>query len=590
MKPKSAQGHPPRGDSPARAPAGIALEWWMAGGLLVLVQAALISALHTPAPHPGGDNAGYLSLGHALSQGLGYVELWAPGEPPHTKYPPVFPALLALLMSVGVASWGGFKLVMGLLVSLAGILTFVWVGGRRGALAGLGVALLTILSAGWLEASRWILSEPLFLVLLMLTLWAGDRALGDRGVGEASRDPKPEGGGDTEGGRVGSAGSATGWVVLAAGAALLAFFTRSAGLPVVLALVAAFALAGRIRPAAITGGVAALLGSLWFLRVRGEAEGAYQSEFWMVNPYQPELGTIGLPGLAGRAISNLMTYVGRVIPAEWWGDAGILLVGLGVALVGLALAGWILRMRARATIGVAELFLPLYAGLILIWPEVWAGDRFVLPLYPLLLLYAGEALVWVTSRSERRWLPAVVVATAVLALAVPALPGALAKADAASECRALGVADPFRCLGAPMMEFRDAAAWAGENLPDDVLVLNRKPRIFYWLGGTPGQTFPFTHDPDVFLEVADAVGAGYLLVDAVDGISIGYLPSLVEGALGAFCWIEGWGQFTDLLGILPSDRRGGDEILACPPELSGVPGEAPPLPSGLDRRLMPRLR
>ncbi|TVP53905.1 MAG: hypothetical protein EA351_14295 [Gemmatimonadales bacterium] len=547
------------------APAGIALEWWLAGGLLVVVQAGLIAALFTPAPHPGGDNFGYLTLGYALSQGLGYTELWAPGTPPHTKYPPVFSGLLALLILGGAASWGAFKVVMGVLVSLAGILVFVWAGGRRGALAGLTVALLTLLSAGWLEASRWILSEPLFLVFAVLTLWAGDRAL-------ATGSDSAESGG-------------SGWIVVAAVAAILAFFTRSAGLPLVLALVGALFLARRWKTGALVGGGAALLGGLWFLRVRGDAEGAYQSEFWMANPYDPALGTIGPLGLIGRAVSNLVTYTGRVIPGEWWGNAGGLLVALGLVLVGLALVGWILRLRR--SIGVAELFLPLYAGLILIWPEVWAGDRFVLVLYPILLLYAGEAVVWLTSRSDRVWLPVATVALGALLLGGPAVPGALEKVDRASACRTVGAADPFRCLGGPMMEFREAAAWAGEHLPEGAIVLNRKPRIFHALGGTVGRTFPFTRDPDAFLREADEIGAEYLLVDAVDGISIRYLPPLLREAPGAFCWVVGWGEVTDLLGILPPAERGGSEILECPPEFGPV--GVGPAPVG-DRHRIPLLR
>jgi hypothetical protein len=45
--------------------------------------------------------------------------------------------------------------------------------------------------------------------------------------------------------------------------------------------------------------------------------------------------------------------------------------------------------RAR----VADVFLPLYLGLIFIWPAVWSGERLLLPALPLLLFYAAEALV-----------------------------------------------------------------------------------------------------------------------------------------------------------------------------------------------------
>lgn len=533
--------------------------WWLAGGLFVLVQAAVLAMVHTPAPHPGGDNAGYLALGHALASGQGYVELWAPGAPPHTKYPPAFPALLAAMMLGGAATWGAFKVAIAGLVSLAGVLAFVWAGARRGPLAGAAVGGLAILSSGWIEASRWILSEPLFLALAMATFWAADRGL--------------EGDGDR------------GWTAVACAGALLAFLTRSAGLPLVLALGIGLVLTRRWKAAGGFAAASMLLGGAWFLRPRGSAEGAYQSEFWMVNPYEPALGTIGPLDLVARAGDNLATYVGTVLPGEWWGVDGPLLAVLGLALAGLALGGWGSRVwaawrkpDARTDVGVAELFLPLYAGLILIWPQVWAGDRFVLVLYPLLLLWAGEALVALSRRfieADRAATILAVPAVAALLLGAPAVPGLLDKAEQAADCREIAGADPFRCLGAPMMEFREAAWWAGRNLPDDAVVLTRKPRIFYTLGGTPGRTFPFRDDPEAFLAEAERLGGDYLVADGLDGISFRYLPPLLQSAPGAFCWVLGWGEITDLMRILPADARGA-ELLRCPDELRpGDPTDRP---------------
>ncbi len=515
-------------------------EWWLAGGLLVVVQAAVLAALFTPAPHPGGDNAGYLALGHALATGAGYVELWAPGTPPHTKYPPAFPALLAVMMWVGASTWGAFKTLSALLVSMAGVLAFAWAGGRKGAVAGLGVALLTLISSGWLEASRWILSEPLFLCAVLLTFWAADRG----GLKRGEDAPR------------------TGWLVLAAAGAFLAILTRSAGLPVILALVGILLLRREWKWAGIVTAPALLLGGWWALRSRTDADGAYQSEFWMVNPYDPELGTIGLMGLLGRVWTNTIHYGGTVIPGEW-----STLVPVGIVLLLLAGAGWALRLE-RA--GVAELFLPLYVGMILLWPEVWSGDRFVLPLYPLILLYAGEVVTRIPE-VRIRWAALVV---GILVLAVPAVPTAVEKVEVAGECRAIGAQDPFRCLGPGMMGFRDAAAWSGRNLPEDAVVFNRKPRIFTVLGGTVGRTYPFTRDPEHFLAEADAHGARYLLLDQVDGISGAYLPAILQGAPGAFCWIGQWGEVTDLLGILPPEARGGNEILSCPQQVTGTEGGA----------------
>lgn len=526
----------------------------LAGGAVVLVQAILLTAVFTPAPHPGGDNAGYLALAHALASGEGYVELWDPDVPPHTKYPPAFPLLLAGLVLSGAASWATFKGLSALLVSLAGVLVFAWAAERRGPLVGAGVALLAVVSSGWLEASRWILSEPPFLAFTFLALWAADRV--HRGGGR-------------------------GWVLAACAAALLALLTRSAGLPVVLAVAGGLVLAGRARAAGGFAAVAGLAAGAWALRARGGGEGAYQSEFWMVNPYDPSLGTIGVVDLPLRAWANLRIYAGSVIPGEWWPGPDGLLAALGVAFVGAALAGWVLRLRAK-DVGAAELFLPLYAGLILIWPEVWSGDRFVLPLHPLLLLYGGEAAMravggrgWASGPASLR--TQATGAVLFLVFALPAAAGWMAKAEEAGACRRIANGDVFRCLGSGMQEFRDAAAWAGANLPGDAVVLNRKPRIFAALGGTRGRTFPFSRDADVLLAEADRLGARYLLADRVDGVSMAYLPSVVGGQPGAFCEIRGWGNGTVLLGIRPAGERDGPDVVACPPGWAPDPARTPPV-------------
>jgi len=544
----------------------------------------------TPAPHSGGDNASYLGLAYSLATGGGYVEHWDPEGAPHTKYPPVFPALLALLVLAGVSSWTAYKLLMIGLVSLAVTLVFAWVAGRRGPIAGAAVAGLTVLSAGWLDAARWILSEPLFLVCTFLALWAADRAPGrlpalrravQRVTDSGDGDVRASGGGErsadleSRGG-----GPAAGvWVALAGMGALLAFFTRSAGLPLILALLFALLLVGSRRYAGGLAAAFAIPGAGWYLRARGgTGEGAYQSEFWLVNPYEPELGTLGWLDLPARAWANLGSYGLDVLPAQWWGTGagGGALLGLVIGV--LAFWGWTLRVRLGA--GVAELFVPAYLGLILLWPEVWTGERFFLPLIPAILLYAGDAVRYASLPLGRLGAPATVALT-VLILAVPALPGWMAVMDQASQCRSLARSgDVFRCHGPAFQEFRDASAWMGANLPAGAIVLNRKPSIHHLLGGRPGRIYGFTLDPSRFLAEADRIGARYVLFDHIDGISPYYLGGIVHAQPLAFCYIAGWGggtgvPGTDLLGILPASRRasGGDpaQIVMCPSEYLEIP-------------------
>lgn len=555
------------------------LRWGAVAAGILILQALVLVAVALPAPHSGGDHTAYLALAHSLLEGTGYTELCDPERPLHTKYPPGYPAVLALLMALGATTWGAFKTSSAVAMALSTLVIFAWASRRVGALGAGAVALLLILASGWQDASRWVLSEPWFLLWTFVAFWAAEHALGDGGF-RPGRDRQQDNGGLAQL----PSGYAL-WLIVAGFGALMAFGVRTAGLPVVLALGISLLAARRFRPALLYGGAAVLvLGSWFLLGARRAGEGAYQDEFWLVNPYDPELGTVGFTGLLGRVWTNVEIYVGRVLPGEWWSGTGAspgVFWALGGLMAVLAVWGWASRLR-RAP-GVPEFFAPLYAGMILLWPEVWSGERFLLPLLPLALLYAGTVVGglvrefgraggWDAERVGR--VRPVVLAVAGTALAAPAVGETLRSMEVAGSCRTAvaRTGDAFVCHGGGFVEFRDASAWMGVNLPADAVALSRKPRILYALGGPPGRTFPFTRDPDLFLAEADAIGARYLLFDWVDGVALRFLPEVISARPGAFCFVFGWGEDppqpgTDLLGILPPDARveGGDGVIArCP--------------------------
>jgi len=546
---------------------------WGVGIALLGVQVVVMLAVFTPTPHNGGDNAGYLSLAHALLQGHGYVELWDPAHPPHTKYPPVFPLVLAAAMAAGVRSWVGFKALSLLFTTASVLLAFLWVLRRRGVLFAGGVALLLAVSDALLWSSRWILSEPLFLVLTFLALWAVER-----GEEEPSR---------------------VGWLWVGGAAAILAYLTRSAGLPLVVAVAGFLLLRRRFRAAAVFGAAFALPALGWWLHSR-RAPDAYLSEFWLLDPYDPEAGRVGMGGLALRVWENLGLYATLYIPGGITGVTGRLVAAAGILLTLLALVGWVRRLPRP---GPAELFVPLYAGIILLWPVVWSGDRFALPLYLFVLFYAGEVVVDSAGRWGRQaagW----VGGGALLLLALPALVVWNGAVGAAAECRALSREEgPWSCHDAATREWVASGLWSGARLPEGSLVLSRKPRLFYVVsGGVESLNYPMVRAPGFFLDFARERGARYVVLDYLDVVGSSYLVPVLLEKPGAFCTIAGWGPpeeaRTELLGILPEGGEGGgsageDEVVLdpCPPEMvlelprSGADYSSPrvPLLRAMDR-------
>lgn len=518
-------GPPAAGPGPRRR--------WVLLGVVLVLSTGFVAGAFVPAPHTGGDNAAYLTLGYSLAHDGSYTELFDPARPPHTKYPPVFPALLALLMLGGARTWTAFKMVA-VLSTVAGVaLAYLWAERRVGAARAAAVALLLAAASSVVYYSHWILSDPTFAAFTLLSLWALERS-------------------DEE-------GAGRGWLPLGVAAAALAYFTRSAGLPLVVALLAWLALRKRWRALAASAVALGLPMALWLLRARGAGQGEYVSEFWLVDPYDPSLGRVGLPGLVGRVGENLVGYVATHVPGGMVGAGG----GgpravLGLALVALALAGW--GLAARRRVGPAELFLPLYGGLVLLWPTVWSGDRFVLPLYPLLFLYAAEAVRGGGARwggAAAGWAGGALFLVAFL----PSLGAWVGSVQAASACSAaVRERGPFACYGPGVTAYVEAAGWAGANLPEGSAVLTRKPRVFYVLSGVPSRTFPFSDDPEAHLTLAGEVGARYELFDQWDGLAGRYVARAVGARPGAFCAARSFGAdgSTVLLGILPpAEREGG---------------------------------
>jgi len=293
-----------------------------------------------------------------------------------------------------------------------------------------------------------------------------------------------------------------------------------------------------LRQLALFALVIAPLATLWWLRARSLGGVGYVEQFLMVNPYVPELGRIGPREFLDRVIENDRRYVGIHLPALLLGLEGRLLLPLSGAILILAALGWGARLRRP---GVPELFLPLYVGLLLSWPDVWSGERFLLPVLPLVLAYAGAGL----SRACCRFVPRlarIAGPTGALLVLAAAAPGVHAAVVAGTECTRLFVeGDRYPCVGADWRDYFELAEWSRRALPDGAVVLSRKPRLFYLISGHPGRVYPFSDDPDTFFAAARDAGARYAVLDYLDQLSPLYLvPVLVERA-ASFCTMRSLG-------------------------------------------------
>lgn len=506
--------------------------WAMAAGLVGLHLVLALLAFE-PTPHPGGDNATYLALARSLLDG-GYRDVFDPAAPAHTQFPPGFPAILAVALALGLKPWAGIKLVIVFFSALAVALTYFWIRRRRRPELAAGVALLVAMSPGVLDLSHWELSDVPFWALTMAALLAWER-LGRR---------------DNRRGAAASAASAA------------AYLVRSAGLPLLLAAGLWLALRRRWAQLGIFAALVLPPAAAWWMW--GRAHQGYGQLILAANAYAPSQGTVDAAGLVARMAANVGEYLGRHLPVLMTGQGGGLGMGLAIGVVLLAAYGWARRARRP---GVAELFLPLYLGVLLVWPTEWSGERLLLPVYPALLLYAGDAVARLSRVARFRAAPAASLAAAGL-LFLFALPGLSAELGNGMECTGRWRdGERYPCQRPDWRDFFETAELTKRAVPDGSVVISRKPALFHAVSGLSGRNYPLDREPEKFFAAAREAGARYVVLDYLDQVAPAYLMPILVRRPQAFCVMHSYGdERATLFGI----RAGADTLR----DLRGDPGES----------------
>lgn len=314
------------------------------GALVVLVGAAtLLSAW------PVGvfeDDGIYVVLAKSLATGQGYRYLNLPGEPVAAHYPPGFPLMLAALWTLWPAfpeNVALFKLANVILLAVAAVAGYHFAS-KECALprpAAAAVAIAGALGVPALILAAMVLSETLFLALLLPSLIASERMI---------RAPTVR--------RAVEVGVLCGLLAL----------VRSLGVALLLSTLLALGSRRAWRPAAVVAGAALALlvpWKLWVTEHAGALPAALQGKYgtyglWFSDGLQEGLGF--LAAVLWRNMQELFAMVAVLFGVLPWLPVRVVAV-VGVAL--LLIAGTVhLLPRVPVLIG----FLTLYLGVVLVWP------------------------------------------------------------------------------------------------------------------------------------------------------------------------------------------------------------------------------
>ena len=511
---------------------------WAGPIALALLHLILAAVSYHPAPFTGGDDAAYLSLARSLIERHSYTDIWDPALRAHTQYPPIFPIVVALGVLLKLEPAVGMKYMMILISTGAVFASCVWL--RR--VTTPGVAFLAgffiAISPEVLVLGQEVLSDPLFWLFSMLALLAWRNTVIDKEGRDSSERI------DTKS------------VVIATAATLAAYFTRSAGAPLLLAVVVWLALRKQYRAIAIVAAMSAPFILAWWWRGHIHGGDGYLAPFVAVDPYNPARGTVSIGDLLERAAKNAIAYSSQHLSRLVFGTPRTGL-GFGAAFAIAMIYGWARRIRKP---NLADVWLPIYLALVILWPVAWAGARFLFPVIPLLALYVGETINYLAKAASH---PKIFAGALLLAGLVTVGPPLKKQARIGTVCReqyAMGA--DFPCTDPKFQDFFVTAERSRGRLPEGSVVISRKPTIFFLYSGYKSVLYPLTNVPDSLFNLAKRVKAQYVVVDQIGDLAPLYLHPIMLARRDDFCVIP----------ELSTENAAMAKIdLGAPPQPSGTP-------------------
>jgi hypothetical protein len=441
-----------------------AFDWWRTG-LVVVGALALAAGIAVLDSRPVGvvhDDAMYVILARSLASGQGYRYLNLPGAPEATHFPPGYPAVLAAVSWIAPAfpaSVVVFKALNALFLAAAAMLVARFAAARAmGRRWALGLGAVSAVSVPLLVLGSMVMSEPLFLALLLALLPALE-SFAERPVSTRT--------------------------VLLLGAAIAACtLVRSHGivlLPAALLVLAArrrWREAGLIAVAAI---VCLLPWQLWSAAHSGRLPAPLLGNYdtyasWWLRGFRV-MGAGMVPETLGRTVPETLDMLGVLFSPM---RAGVARTATVLALGALAGTGaWALWRRMPVTL----LFLAGYAAIVLIWP--FNPSRFVWGVWPLLLLLVTAGAYAARSLPSRIAPPA--------RLALLASFAWIATGYAAYESRGIRGSWWSSIARANTARIAPAVQWALDNTaPGDVIAAEDEGAMYLYTGRRAVPVFSFT--------------------------------------------------------------------------------------------------
>ncbi|KPL18707.1 MAG: hypothetical protein AMJ92_06880 [candidate division Zixibacteria bacterium SM23_81] len=466
--------------------------WWVSLGLIFLGGLCSLLVFDTNLD-TNGDNALYISLGMSWAQGTGHRVVHRPGVSPHTMVPPGYPLMLSPFLALFPYNYLPLKLLSTILFLLSLPLLLLVIRDRaESILLALGVAALSAINLNLLDFGHMVMTEIPFLFFSLLGIFLLQRSLRSADTGMTRREKILFG--------------------LSVLILVVSYHIRSIGVVLLMALLASLALKKRYRLALLSGLAILCLVIPWALRNQAFAEGpGYIDHFLLKNSYNPALGKVTVGDILARMASGLKTYGVFVIPQALFpslsptaghrGFSGMLPV-LGVMVTVIALLGFIFKVRR--SIAFIELYTFFLLGVLVVWPQMWAGMRPLIPVLPFLIYYFLVGLRGVAGSIVTRLTPVVGRLLIWLVFIVMMVSSLSALAWASGRPRR---------YSPEWQNYFLVAEWCREHTPEGSVFVARKPGLFYLRARRQALNYPYTADTEEMITFMANNKVNYVILD-----------------------------------------------------------------------------
>ncbi|MDX2361646.1 MAG: hypothetical protein QNK23_12635 [Crocinitomicaceae bacterium] len=441
----------------------------------------------------GGDNANYYLLAKGLSEGEGYINYHFLNNIPANHFPPGYPFLMSLFMRIGIDSIAYMKMLNGLLLLISSYLFFhIAYRLSQNKILAFVLSILMLMNKHLLEYSTSLMSEIPFMCTLLLVLYLFF-IFKDKDY--SIKSP---------------------YFYFLIIALIFLIYLRTQGIAIFGALLLTLIISRQYKATIILFSLTLLAHLPWQMRSANLGGSGYMKQVMRVKPYDNTSEQMRAGDWAERVGENMARYVSKEIPHAIFPGISIVyknaitgekptapiihwLIGFLIMIFTL-LGIWSMKDNRKFFL----LFIGITACLLLVWPQVWSGVRFLLPMIPFVLMFSVFGIIYMADffrKSKENGL----ISSTKFAWIFSIL--ALGFISQIKTLHTTAEGDYPRNYG----NFFRMGTWCQNNLPEDAVIASRKPALFYshYLGKCA--SFPYTLDREEFIRLFEESGATHLI-------------------------------------------------------------------------------